>query len=159
VSVAQWPSTTTRDSSRWLLLGSLALNLFFIGIAIALAVRPPPASTWNRDVFVRVERLAAALPPADGELLRGQMKANHDAIAKAQDDYHNTRDTIRAALRQEPFEASALQAAMAKVRATRQVYDQTIQGAVAVAAAQMSPAGRHVMADWPPGRKPTSGKP
>ncbi len=160
MSVAQLTSTTTRDSSRWLLLGSLALNLFFIGIAIALAIRPaPPASMWDRDVFVRVERLAAALPPADGELLRGQMNANHDAIAKAQNDYHATRDTIRAALRQEPFDANAVQSAMAKTRAARQIYDQTLQGAVAAAAMQMSSAGRHVLADWPPRRKPASGKP
>ena len=72
MSVAQLSTTMTRGSPRWLLLGSLALNLFFIGIALALAVRAPAAApTWDRDVFVRVERLAATLPPADADLLRG----------------------------------------------------------------------------------------
>lgn len=160
MSVAQLTPAMTRGSSRWLLLGSLALNLFFIGIAIALAVRPaPPASMWDRDIFVRVERLAAALPPADGDILRSQMKVRHDAIAEAQRNYHATRDMIRAAMRQEPFDANAVQTAMANTRAARQNYDQTIQGAVAAAATQMSSAGRHVLADWPPGRKPASGKP
>jgi uncharacterized membrane protein len=147
----------TRVSSRWLLLGSLALNLFFIGIAIALAIRPaPPSSTWDRDIFVRVERLAAALQPADGAILRGQMKANHDAIEQAQIKYLATRDMIRVTLRQEPFDANAMRTAMANTRAARQLYDQTIQGVFATASVQMSSAGRHAMADWRPSRKSAS---
>ena len=33
MTVAQYAPTVTRGSSRWLLLGSLALNLFFVGVA------------------------------------------------------------------------------------------------------------------------------
>ena len=36
MSIAQAFPTMERPSSRWLLLGSLALNLFFVGIAIAM---------------------------------------------------------------------------------------------------------------------------
>ncbi|MFA6266824.1 MAG: hypothetical protein WC670_14060, partial [Pseudolabrys sp.] len=65
MTAAQFMPTAARSSTRWLLLGSLALNLFFVGIAIAMAVRPaPPSRTWDRDVFVRTERLAAGLPKA-----------------------------------------------------------------------------------------------
>ena len=39
----------------------------------------------------------------------------------------------------------------------RQAFDQVIQGVFAVAAAQMSPAGRHALADWPPGRNKSAG--
>jgi ribulose 1,5-bisphosphate carboxylase large subunit-like protein len=42
---------------------------------------------------------------------------------------------------------------MAKARATRQAYDQVIQGVFADAAAKMSPAGRSALANWPHGRK------
>ena len=59
MSIAQAVPTMDRSSSRWLLLGSLALNLFFLGVAIAMAVRAPAPSYWDRNVFVRVERLAA----------------------------------------------------------------------------------------------------
>ena len=45
---------------------------------------------------------------------------------------------------------------MAKTRDTRQAFDQVIQGVFANVAAQMSPAGRHALADWPPGRKSAS---
>ena len=41
MSIAQFAPAMTRGSSRWLLLGSLALNLFFIGVALAMAIRAP----------------------------------------------------------------------------------------------------------------------
>jgi uncharacterized membrane protein len=149
----------TRSSSRWLLLGSLALNLFFIGAAVALAIRPPaPPPTWDRDVFVRVERLASALPPADADILRGNINADRAIIETTQREYRDAQNSIRATLRQEPFDAAAMQAAMAKTRAARLAFDQTIQAAFAKAAAEMSQAGRNTLADWPPGRKTAGGK-
>ena len=37
-----------------------------------MAIRAPaPAPRWDPDVFVRVERLSATLPPADADILRG----------------------------------------------------------------------------------------
>ncbi len=44
MSVAQAFPAMERGSSRWLLLGSLALNLCFVGVAIARAVRAPTPS-------------------------------------------------------------------------------------------------------------------
>ena len=156
MSIAHAVPTVTRSSTRWLLLGSLALNLFFVGVAIAMAVRAPAPSYWNRNVFVRVERLAATLPPADADLLRGEINANHAAIEAAQTSYHTAQDHIHEVLRQEPFDVEAMRSAMAKTRAARQTFDQTIQGVFAVIAAKISPAGRHALADWPPGRKSTN---
>lgn len=157
MSVAQMtPSLSSQGSGRWLLLGSLALNLFFVGVAVAMAVRSPPAPTWDRNVFVRVERIAATLPPADAGLLRGQIAANRAAIEDAQTNYRTAQDAIRGTLRHEPFDAAEMRAAMAKTRTARQTFDQTIQGVFAGVAAQMSPAGRHALADWPPNRKSAS---
>ena len=103
-------------------------------------------------MFVRVERLAATLPPADADMLRGQINANRQTHRRRAAPISRARRTIRATLRHEPFDAEAMRAAMAKTRAARQAFDQVIQGVFA-AAAQMSPAGRHALADWPPGRK------
>ena len=64
MSVAQAFSATERGSSRWLLLGSLALNLFFVGVALAMAVRAPAPSYWDRNVFVRVSFVARSTPTA-----------------------------------------------------------------------------------------------
>jgi len=134
--------------SRWLLLGSIALNLFFVGVAFAMAIRAPAPARWDPDVFVRVERLSTTLPPADADLLRGAMQANHERIASAQTAYHGARDEIRETLRQDPFKVDDMRAAMAKTRAARQGFDQVIQGVFADAVATMSPAARHAIADW-----------
>jgi uncharacterized membrane protein len=156
MTVAQYAATTTRGSSRWLLLGSLALNLFFVGVALAMAVRAPAPPAWDRNVFVRVEHIADTLPPADADLLRGQINANRQLIDDAQAQYHRAQDRIHETLRQQPFDVEAMRAAMAKTRAARQSYDQVIQGVFAFSASQMSQAGRSALADWPPGRKTTS---
>jgi uncharacterized membrane protein len=159
MTIAQYAPAISRRSSRWLLLGSLALNLFFVGVALAIVVRAPAAPTWDRNVFVRVERIADTLPPADADLLRGQISANRQLIEDSQTTYRTAQDQIRATLRHEPFDVEAMRAAMAKTRAARQSFDQVIQGVFAFSASQMSPAGRSALADWPPGRKTTSNRP
>ena len=157
MSIAQFaPMTATRGGARWLLLASLALNLFFVGVAVAMAVRGPATSWWSPDVFVRVERLAATLPQADAAIVRTNINANHDAIQSAQANFRASQDAIRAALRHEPFDAEAMRAAMVKTRAARQNYDQIVQGVFLDAATKMSQAGRNALADWPPGHKSAS---
>lgn len=153
MSLAQAAPRTTRITSRWLLLTSLALNLFFVGVAVAMVIRAPAPSTWDRNVFVRVDRIAATLPPADADLLRGEINANRQPIEAAQTQYRAAQDNIRAALRQEPFKVEAMRAAMTQTRAARQNFDQILQGVFAGTAAKMTPAGRQALADWPPGRK------
>jgi len=152
MSLAQAFHAPSRSSgARWLLLGSLALNLFFIGVAVAMAIRGPAAAPrWDPDVFVRVERLAATLPPADADLLRGAFQADHGKIADAQDAYYSARRAIHETLRQDPFNVDDMRAAMARMRAARQNYDQVIQGVFAGAAVKMSSAARHAVADWRP---------
>lgn len=142
-----------RRGIRWLLFGSLALNLFFIGIAVALAVRASEPRRWHRDVFVRTERLASTLPKADAAILLDQMKASHDAIKTTQKKYRDARDDIRDRLRQQPFSEQDVRAAMAASRAARQSYDEVLHGMFADAAAKMSAEGRRAMADWRKRRK------
>lgn len=158
MSIAQALPAPTQGTSRWLLLGSLALNLFFVGVAVAMAIRAPVPSYWDPNVFVRVERLAATLPPADADILRGQINSSHAAIEDAQTRYHSARQHIHDLLRQEPFDLEAMRAAMAQSRVARQTFDQTVQGVFADIAVKISPAGRQALANWPPGRKPPSDK-
>ena len=157
MSIAQFaPAAMTRGSSRWLLPGSLALNLFFVGVAVAMAIRTPAVPTWNRDVFVRIERIAATLPPADADLLRGEANADKQKLENAQSQYFNARQGIHAALRSDTFSVDDMRTAMARTRAARQSFDQILQGIFADAAAKMSHAGRLALADWPPNRKSAS---
>lgn len=150
MSVAHAFSPPARTiGSRWLLLGSLALNLFFVGVAVAMAIRAP-APRWDPDVFVRVERLSATLPAADADLLRGAYLANHDRIAGAQAAYQDGRRSIHEILRQEPFKIEDLRDAMAKTRTARQAVDQAVQSVFADTVVKLSPAARHAVADWRP---------
>jgi uncharacterized membrane protein len=158
MSVAHALPSAAPGSPRWLLLGSLALNLFFVGIAVAMAIRAPAPSYWDPNIFVRVERLAATLPPADADILRGQINENHAAIDDTQAKYHSARQHIHDVLRQEPFDVEAMRAATAQTRTARLAYDQTVQGVFANIAAKISPAGRQALANWPPGRKPVTAK-
>ncbi len=157
MSVAQAFSPPARATgSRWLLLGSLALNLFFFGVAVAMAIRgPAPPPRWDPNVFVRVDRLAATLPPADADLLRGAFQADHDRIAMAQTAYYDARRAIHETLRQDPFKVDDMRAAMVKMREARQAYDEVVQGVFAGVAGKMGSAARHAIADWRPDKGST----
>lgn len=151
MSIAHALSSPSTATHRALLFGSLALNLFFIGVTAALLIRNPAPPA--RNIAARIERLATALPAVDGEKLRAAFRAERGPVEGARADYERARDNIRTVLRREPFDAAAMQDTMAKARAARQDFDIALQNMIAKAAAQMSPAGRHAMADWSPPRR------
>ena len=146
MSIAHALSSPSMTTHRALLFGSLALNLFFIGVTAALLVRS--SSLPPRNVATRIEQLAESLPSADGEKLRSNFAAQRGAVETARGDYDRAREGIRAVLRQEPFDGAAMQDAMGKSRAARQQFDLALQGMIAKAAGEMSDAGRKAIADW-----------
>lgn len=143
------PAAMTRGSSRWVLLVSLALNLFFVGLALSTALRPAETPTWDPDVFVRLTRLADTLPQTDAAILQRQIATDRARLAAAQAEYHHDRSEIRVALRQQPFDPAVLRDVMRRTRAARQNYDQILQNLFAEAATKMSSSGRLTMANWP----------
>ena len=92
-------------SSRWLLIGSLALNLFFVGTIATLAVRhtfapaQQAATERPRTAAGRIERLAAPLPAADAEKLRAAFRAREAAAEGARDELNRAFERVQAALR------------------------------------------------------------
>ena len=149
-------------SSRWLLVGSLALNLFFIGTIGALAVRhyvmptQPAATERPRTAAARIERLAAPLPAADAEKLRATFRAREAAAEGARDALNQALEHLQAALRTQPFEPAQLRAALTEIRAARPVYEQVMADIYLAGASAMSPEGRAKLADWPPSRPATN---
>jgi uncharacterized membrane protein len=145
-------------SSRWLLIGSLALNLFFIGTVAALAVRhyvapaQPAATERPRTAAMRIERLAAPLPVADAEKLRAAFRTREATAEAGREGLNRAFEQMRAALRAQPFDAAQLRVALAEVRKARPVYELSMQEIFAAAAADMTPEGRAKLADWPPPR-------
>jgi uncharacterized membrane protein len=148
-------------SWRWLLVASLALNLFVIAAGGALYVRHQFAQPTAREAerprtaAARIERLAATLPAADAETLRGAFRARAGGTEAARDALNRASERIQGALRADPFNASELRTAMAQTRSLRIVYDQAFHEVVAAAAAEMSPQGRAKLADGPPRPQPT----
>lgn len=135
---------------RWLLVVSLALNLFFIGIVGAMGARYllETTQTAQRGDLSKIEQIAARLPTADGELLRAEYARQRDAVEAARDLIHQKQDEIRAALRAEPFDPAAMRAAQADSRAARESFYQVLHGVVLTAASRMSTVGRNKLADW-----------
>ena len=152
-------------SSRWLLIGSLALNLFFIGTLVSLAARQyvmpaqPAATERPRTAAARIERLAVPLPAADAEKLRAAFRARESAAEGARDALNKAYERAQAALRAEPFDAGSLRAALAEARALRPSYDQIMQDILLNGASAMSPEGRAKLAEWPaPARSPAASR-
>ena len=149
------PKTETGGHLRWLLVGSLALNLFFVGAAGAVAFRyssPVPLTTVARidhSLTGRLDRIATSLPPADAELLRTQLRDEAVKVAAAQADLRLSQEDVRKSLRAQPFDAEAMRTAMAENRAARENFDQVLHDTIASAAAKMSVVGRTKLADWP----------
>jgi uncharacterized membrane protein len=144
--------------SRWLLIGSLALNLFFVGTLVSLAARAymlptqPAATERPRTAAARIERLAAPLPGADAEKLRAAFRVRETAAEGARDALNKAYESAQAALRAEPFDPGALRTALAAARAARPGYDQVMQDILLTGASAMSVEGRKRLADWPSSR-------
>jgi uncharacterized membrane protein len=154
-----FPGTEGGGRLRWLLLGSLALNLFFVGAAGAVAFRyssPVPLTTIARidhSLAGRLNRVAESLPPADADVMRAQLHVDAEKVAAAQADLRLTQDDVRKSLRAEPFDAEAMRTAMAANRTARENFDQVLRDTFATAATRMSVVGRAKLADWPAERE------
>ena len=148
-------------SSRWLLIGSLALNVFFICTLGSLALRPyvmpsqQAATERPRTAAARIERLAAPLPAADAEKLRVSFRTQEAAAEGARDGLNRALEHLQAALRTQPFDPAQLRAALTEIRTARPVYEQVMADIYLSAATAMSQEGRIKLADWPTPRPAT----
>jgi len=145
-------------ASRFWLIGSLALNLFFVGTVGALTARHyiapshPAAVERQRTAAARIERLAAALAPADAEKLRAAFREQAAAAEAAREALSAALERVQAALRAEPFDPAQLSAAFATVREVRPAYELAIQQIISAAAQTMSHEGRNRLAEGPQSR-------
>lgn len=142
-------------SSRWLLIGSLALNLFFIGTLGALALRhyvmPAQQATTERPrtAAARIERLAAPLPAADADKLRIAFRVREAEAERARDALNRALENLQIALRKNPFDPAQLRGALTEIRTARPLYEQVMAELYLAGVGSMSPEGRAKLADWP----------
>mgnify|MGYP001601738606 CR=1 FL=1 len=141
--------------ARYLLLGSLTLNLVFAGAAGAVAFQhatklPPlqPIVGMDRGVEQRFGRIAAALPANDATILRADFHAQAIQLTTAETQVRLSEQAIRDSLRAQPFDPAAVRAAMAQSSQAKDRFVELVHETVAGATAKMSPAGRQALADW-----------
>jgi heavy-metal resistance protein len=148
-------ATAEDRTSRRIVLWSLGLNLFFIGLVAALFVRlyvAPPVATApvDRSAKGRIERIAATLPADDAGIIRAEYRAKAGPVDAARDEFEHDVDAIRQTFRSEPYSIGATHLAMAEARAAHQKFEILLHEIIASAASKMTPAGRQKLADWSP---------
>jgi uncharacterized membrane protein len=152
------PQVFSAGRMRWLLLGSLTLNLIFAGAAGAAFIRHSgavplePVTHMTQGAEHRLDRIATTLPEPDAQIMRSFIRAQTAKVVAAQANLRLSQEDLRNSLRAEPFNPAAVRAAMAETSAARDNFDQVLQDVIASAAAKMSPVGRSKLADWPPPR-------
>lgn len=142
---------------RWLLVASLSLNLFFVGAGLALLVRgapmgpvPQAATPEVPSPRVRIDRLAATLPPADSRLLMARFNAVQDKLAAAEAVSRAAQERARAAFDAAPFDPAQAQAALAQLRDARRDIWAIVHEVITAAGQEMSQEGRNRIAAWVP---------
>lgn len=138
--------------TRIFLAVSLALNLFLGGMMIAWHMRPPPPPPPGPWFERMIQRMSGDLSPADREVLQASYQARRPDLERMDKDVVAAREQVGAAMRAEPFDPAALEQAMAQARDAREPVVETVEQAVAEAAAKMSPEGRKKLSDWRKGR-------
>lgn len=153
------PSDSRRAAPRpWLrftLIGSIALNLFFVGMAGVWAVKPfwrshfgPPPVAENL-----AERMSSHLPDADKMILRQAVQKRQDEIRAHMKTARGAQRDIRRTLRADPFDPDAFTAASNRARAERDVAQIAMHQAMREAAIAMSAEGRAKLAQPPRGAR------
>lgn len=140
---------------RYLLLGSLTLNLVFAGAAGAMALQHSNPAPLQPVVGIkhgmehRFDRIAASLPTSDAKIMRAEFRTQAVKLAAAEAEVRLSEEAVRDSLRAQPFDPAAVRATMAETSAARDHFFQVFQDALATATVNMSAAGRKTLADWP----------
>ncbi|MEP9379186.1 periplasmic heavy metal sensor [Aquabacter sp. CN5-332] len=146
---------------RLLLVASIALNLFFLGCAAAMVVRPAPspviATSVDHSPTARIAAIAATLPPADARILYEKFRAAEPEINAEQAVSEKAQSVVRQTLTAEPFDPEAATRALATLQTTRRDLWHILHGVAVEAATQMSADGRARLAGGlPPNAQRTS---
>lgn len=141
-----------RSRTKIFLILSLALNLFLGGMMIAWHMRPPPPPPPGPWFERMIQRMSKDLSPADRDILQASYQARRPELDRMDKEVQAARERVGAAMRAQPYDPVALEQAMAQARDAREPVVESVEQAVAEAAAKMSPEGRMKLADWRKGR-------
>lgn len=153
--------SAARKSSRmrWLLIGSLALNLFLIGFLAVGALRhhwhDGPHHKPFREMmhFMRdrgpEQRFLRHLGDADAAIMMALKERHGPALSDAWQESRNARDAVRDLMRAGERDPAVLQAAMERARDSRNAAFLILEGLMLDIAAQLSDEGYRSLAGEP----------
>ncbi len=135
---------------RWLLVASLALNLFLVGaIGAGIAVRHGPhLFDVGRDRAPRLigmpspHKIRAAVPDSARPIVDALFEAHRADMRARIGGLVAARHAVAEAIRAEPFDAAALAATMADLRARQDAVAEGAQGLMAELAGRLDPDSR-----------------
>ncbi len=141
---------------RWLLAGSLAINLFLLGVVGAYQLRGQGVEPRGLRTQLRIEQIAETLPRADAARLEAVFRAHEAELGEYTAAIRQAQDRQRDGFRAQPFDPKPVNAAMAATRFNHDAAKRVIHDVILEAAEQMSPEGRAKLAEWasppvPPG--------
>lgn len=121
----------------WVLIASLALNLFLAGV---LGVRYWREQQWRaeRTMTGPIGRIAQGLPESGRTKVRAVIDSRRDQIREQGREYRRARGEAMQALAAEPFDRMKVEAAFAEARRRADAMSATMQAAMIEASAQLS---------------------
>lgn len=141
---------------RVVLLVSLGLNLLLAVAAGGLWWRqrtaPAPHESLEARSLPDPRRIARALPPARRALVREALAPDRAAFAEDLRALRASHAEVRDALRAQPFEAAALESALADVRERERAMAERVHAGLLRLSTQLTDAERAQLADSVPRR-------
>ncbi len=162
-SIRGLPESPREGRNRWLsiaLVGSIALNLFLVGVVGAWVLKPslfsgrgpggPPGLPTAASI---ADRIANRLPAADKPILQQAFQEHEKEIRDRLEEMRAAQQNFRRSLRTSPYDPAAFSAAFERLQEARGKANLAIHQAVRDAAGAMSHDGRIKMALPPPPRR------
>lgn len=137
---------------RWLLAGSLLLNLFLVAAVGGQYLRH---HAGNGPVLMRVlQHVTSRLDAQDADAFRTVLRREAPRYAQAQENLARARAEIDRQLLAPHFDPEATRAAMQQWRGAWTVFVGTFSDALVEAMGRLSPQGRRALVDAAPHQRP-----
>ena len=141
------PVPPMRRRMRYLLIGSLAMNLLVLGVVGGAVIRGPGGFGGPRGVDLALGPIVEALAPEDRQAIRTQLRADNALRLRPLQNRAALIAALQASLRAEPYDPAATEAALS-VQSDRLMQVQRAgQQALADRIGLMSPEARLAFAD------------
>ena len=136
-----------RRSIRFLLIGSLALNLLVMGLVGGALVNGPDGFRVPRGVDLALGPIVQALSPEDRDAIRAELRIREALRLRPRRDRDALISALLVALRADTFDPVAVEAALNVPRDRALAVQQAAQQALLARFTAMTPAARLAFAD------------